>query len=544
MSESSDFRVIRPVDIPTSGGSFSRASLKWVFDRTGTLVEVPAGALAVTYDPADLGAAPRPLIEAAATNHLRNSTMVGAASGSPGTQPTHWFGWTTTQNGISSSIEGSGQEGGIDFIDVRFQGTAAVTGTLWTGSFAPSGVVSASVAESWALSCFCRLMSGAIGRSRPSLRLAEYPASGVALATLTSAEFTPTADPLRNQRQGAVFTLSQAATASIAAMFRIAGTAGDFYDFTLRIGLPQLERDQVTSPIKTSGAAATRAADVFSTAPGIAYCNVPITEPVYNPATTYAQYAVVLDPATGETYQSLVAGNVGQALTDATKWLSLGKTNRLIAFDKAVNSQTKTPDMLVYAIVPGALVSDVMLLNIAGARVTVEQPATGYRKTVNLVSHPVTNWYEFFAEEPLWVGDAYFENLAPHAAGVIVVIVEAPGSDAGLGCCFLGKSKVIGTTQNGLDGGVISYSSTKTDAQGNMRMVRRANARRMTCSVQVERGMEDAVYRLLSECTDVELAVVASTAHTMTYQYGYLGQWSVPIAIDGTPARIEFKGLI
>lgn len=41
----------------------TRASSKWVYDRTGTLVEVPANTLAVTYDPSDLSKAPYALVE-------------------------------------------------------------------------------------------------------------------------------------------------------------------------------------------------------------------------------------------------------------------------------------------------------------------------------------------------------------------------------------------------------------------------------------------------------------------------------------------------
>lgn len=282
--------------------------------------------------------------------------------------------------------------------------------------------------------------------------------------------------------------------------------------------------------------------DTF-TGKGLCYCNAPIIESTYSAGTTYAKDAKVIDLSTGETYQSLVAGNVGRPLNDAVYWLPLGPTNRALAFDKVVNTQTKRADILVFAVVPGALVSDVVLLNIGGARVTVEQPATGYRKTVNLVSHPVTSWYEFFAEEPSWVGDAFFENLIPHAAGPVIVIVEAPGTDAALGCCFMGKSKVIGQSSNDLDGGVISYSMSKTDNQGNLRLVRRPTARRQSCSVHVTKEMKNFVYHLLSELTDVELVAIASTEYTMTYQYGFLGQWSVPLK-HGAPVRIEFKGLI
>lgn len=545
MSQPSDFRLIRPVDVAVSGAGFTSGAGTY-YSRDGTLSNASVNVLRVSFDPVNLTAAPRPLIEPDATNVIRNNTMQGAIAGSPGALPTNWF--VDKSAGQSSEVVGVGQEGGIDYIDIRLYSVsndrayAAIYPEPSNGTGITSGVAAGQV---WAASLFTKLMAGALGSGQPRLIVRALSSAGSMLSD-SSAPFQPAGNgaALRTVRASVVSSPLPAGSARLAPFVMFESLPlGVPLDFTVRIGLPQLQRDAVRSPIRTSGTAVTRAADTF-TGTGLAYCNAPVTEAAYSAGTTYAKDAKVILPATGETYQSLVAGNLGHSVTDPAYWLALGPTNRALALDKAVNTQTTNPDLLVFAIVPGALVSDVVLLNTSGARATVEQPATGYRRTINLVSHPVTSWYEFFAEQPFWVGDAFFENLIPHAAGPIIVIVEAPGTNAGLGCCFMGKSKVIGETQNGLEGGVNSFSTTKTDAQGNMRMVRRPNARRMTCDVYVPPGLEDMVYRLLSEYTDVELVVVASSKFTMTYQYGYLGQWSVPLTNNHRPARIEFKGLI
>ncbi|GAB3416621.1 hypothetical protein NX774_12250 [Massilia agilis] len=50
-------KVIAPYDLTTDGG-IARPSPKNVYDSTGTLVTVPAGQVAITYDPSNLDAAP------------------------------------------------------------------------------------------------------------------------------------------------------------------------------------------------------------------------------------------------------------------------------------------------------------------------------------------------------------------------------------------------------------------------------------------------------------------------------------------------------
>jgi hypothetical protein len=44
--------IVEPIAI--GDVACKRGSPKWVYDRTGTLVEVPANTLGVTYDPSDL----------------------------------------------------------------------------------------------------------------------------------------------------------------------------------------------------------------------------------------------------------------------------------------------------------------------------------------------------------------------------------------------------------------------------------------------------------------------------------------------------------
>lgn len=264
----------------------------------------------------------------------------------------------------------------------------------------------------------------------------------------------------------------------------------------------------------------------------------------YSSGTTYALGDIVTDPVAHQLYKSLVAANTGNLLTDATKWLSLGATNRWKMFDKAVNSQSSQPDSITFTLSPGELVNTVTLLNVEGSTVTVTQSISGYTMTKSLVKHEVLNWYDWYYEEPIRAGDVVIDNIPPYANATLTITISNPGDTAAIGCCFIGKARTLGTTQWGLTGGIISYSTTNTDTFGNVTIVKRSNARRMNCEVYIPPGFESEAFRLLSTYTDTEMVFIAATDYTMTYTYGFLGQWEIPISNSGKTAPIEIRGLV
>ena len=264
----------------------------------------------------------------------------------------------------------------------------------------------------------------------------------------------------------------------------------------------------------------------------------------YASGTTYAVDAIVTDLANHQLYQSLVANNSGKALSDKNSWLPLGATNRWKMFDKAVNSQTSAPDSVTVTIKPGELVNTLTLLNVSGSSVTVSQTESNYARTRSLVTHDVLNWYDFWYQEPVWVGDTVFDDIPPYISSSLTVTVNSPSNQAAIGGWFLGKAKFIGTTQWELTAGILSYSTSTTDAFGNTTLLKRENAKKMNFEVSIPRGYEDEAYRFLRSADNTEMVAIASTNWAMTVSYGYLGQWDVPLSIIGKKMPVEWRGLI
>ncbi|MBV6321895.1 hypothetical protein [Duganella violaceipulchra] len=264
----------------------------------------------------------------------------------------------------------------------------------------------------------------------------------------------------------------------------------------------------------------------------------------YSSGATYAlgDIVTVITANSHLLYQSVIAANVGNPVSDVTKWTVVGATNRWLMFDKSVQSQTVAPRSITQVITPGALVNTITLLNITGASATVSQAVSGYSKTKRLLSHDVLNWYDWYYEDLTQLTDVVFDDVPPYPDSALTITVDNGTVDAGLGCCFIGKSRTIGSTQWELTGGVLSYSTSKEEL-GVITMVKRANAKRLNFEVRINLGFEDEAYRLLTQYTDVEIVIIATSSYAMGLAYGFLGQWSVPISNSGKTAPIEFRAL-
>lgn len=238
--------------------SVSRASSAYIDDLAGNWTLVPAN----TLRRSDKGV----LIEGQATNNIRNNSMQGAVAGTPGTLPTNWNG-TSTQDGLSRQVVGVGSESGIDYIDIRVSGTPTASST-WTLA-QPDGAVAGANGQLWTFSQFTRLSSGSLANISNMLLICSERDSAQGSTGVSATNITPTSAALASQRVPVSRTFTGSTTAFARGQIQFNYTSGQPVDITIRIGWPQLEQwnpavapqGGASSPIRTTGAAATRAAD-------------------------------------------------------------------------------------------------------------------------------------------------------------------------------------------------------------------------------------------------------------------------------------------
>jgi hypothetical protein len=231
--------------------TFTRASTATYFNSAGTLTSAAINEARFDYNPSTL--APLGfLIEESRTNSIRNNTMVGAVAGTPGTLPTNGWAYFATA-GLTTSVIGTGTQNGINYIDLRLNGTT--TSTFIVLAF-DSVAAAASSGQVWTESFWVSLVGGSTANIT-SINV-DLRQTGGATPTFDT-PFTPTATFTRVAGSG---TLTAGATGALAAL-AIFCNNGVAIDITLRIGLPQLEQGAfATSVIPTTTTALTRAEDV------------------------------------------------------------------------------------------------------------------------------------------------------------------------------------------------------------------------------------------------------------------------------------------
>jgi hypothetical protein len=199
-----------------------------------------------------LNSCPRLLLEPQRTNSIRNSTMVGAVAGSPGTLPTNWN--QSGGGGLTTTIS-LGTENGLQYADIRYSGTA--TQSFLELRFEANNGISASNGQTWAFSPYIKAISGTIPTSQ-LVMIERNIASGFIAQGGVGFSATSTL-----QRFTFTRTLSGGATvAFVQPLILFTLTIGATYDFTIRIAAPQMELGATASTfIPTTTAAVTRLID-------------------------------------------------------------------------------------------------------------------------------------------------------------------------------------------------------------------------------------------------------------------------------------------
>jgi hypothetical protein len=184
--------------------------------------------------------------------------MTGAVAGSPGTLPTNW---NEALGGLTRQIIGTGTELDVNYIDIRLSGTATVA----QANIRPetTTAIVAATGQTWSNSWFVKKIAEPLPPIAYQILTIERTDVGGGV-TEGGAAIAPTTSAF--QRFTQTRTLSGGGTvARVQPAINFTLTIGQSYDFTVRLGWPQMETGSVaTSPIVTTAGTASRVADVVS----------------------------------------------------------------------------------------------------------------------------------------------------------------------------------------------------------------------------------------------------------------------------------------
>lgn len=204
-------------------------------------------------------------VEGQQTNNINNNSTTGAVAGSSGTLPTSSgiveVGGASLTRTISLTTVN-----GVECIGLRYAGTTA--DTVLTLSFASVALITAASGDVRTLSAFLALTAGNM-TNISTFRFAEVErTSGGALVTTQYGSDIKGSLTSTLTRYSLTATLAGGGTvARVQPRIEIAYSSGVAVDFTILIGWPQEELGaHASSPIRTTSAAVTRAADNISIA--------------------------------------------------------------------------------------------------------------------------------------------------------------------------------------------------------------------------------------------------------------------------------------
>lgn len=224
------------------------------------------------------------------------------------------------------------------------------------------------------------------------------------------------------------------------------------------------------------------------------------TYQAYAVGTTYAIGERVNDNTNHLAYESAIAGNVGQPLTDVTKWLPLGATNTYAMFDLLRNSQTTSAIAQEVVITPGLRADSVALVGLEATSVRIQSvsaAATVYDQTINLSNRTSNSWFTYFfggfGKSPSM---AVFD-LPPLSDAVLTITITNVQGTVKTGALVMGLSVFIGNVQYSAETDVLNFSTITRDfAGGTSELIQRRNVPKTIQQIMLPKALVDTARKV------------------------------------------------
>ena len=192
-------------------------------------------------------------------------------------------------------------------------------------------------------------------------------------------------------------------------------------------------------------------------------------------------------------------------------------------------------------------------MGLVGSSVTVEVTDGGasppvYSKSINLDGSIVFDWYSYFFEPFVQLGEVVLTDLPPYSNAEITMTLESGGNVA-IGEMIAGTVYALGEEEmdQGATIGIIDYSRKDTDNEtGKTTFTRRAFSKRMSGQFLLNNGQLNAVQRILADIRAVPSVFIGSEAadYAPLIVYGFYRDFSIDIAYPTKSwCRIEVEGL-
>lgn len=221
----------------------------------------------------------------------------------------------------------------------------------------------------------------------------------------------------------------------------------------------------------------------------------------YDAGATYALGDIVQVAATHLVYESLVAGNTGNAVTDTTKWEEIGPTNKWAMFDVLRNTQSTAPEAITVEITPGVRIDSIALVGVDAQTATITMTDTGetetyYTHSEEMTTRDLADWYDYFFDEFTFKPTLALFDLPPYAGAKITVALERTGGEVSCGGVVIGSNQFIGDVLHDGESDALNFSTVTRDEFGNATLVQRRSIPKINVTAVVDKTYVTAIYNL------------------------------------------------
>lgn len=241
--------------------------------------------------------------------------------------------------------------------------------------------------------------------------------------------------------------------------------------------------------------------------------------PVWSAGAIYSVGARVILPATHRIYESIAEGNSGDDPAGLSgKWIDVAPTNRWAMFDQALGTATTAAGVIEVTINAGTA-NAIALLDLIGT--TVRVVAAGYDRTV-----------------PIGAGAVTFFDLP---GGAVTVMIA--GDQVACGTLLVGRLMALGITEAGAGAGITDYSRKVVDDFGEVTLVERAYAKRMTAKALIRTDAVDLVAsRIAAVRARPSLWIGQAGVDSLTV-YGLFRDFSIEVGETVSRLSLSIEGL-
>ena len=267
-----------------------------------------------------------------------------------------------------------------------------------------------------------------------------------------------------------------------------------------------------------------------------------------------APYKVgVVDLTGAHVFESVIDSNLGAdpLAGDASKWLDLGPTNRLRAFDGTIGSKSTNSEKIEFTVHTDRTCDDLAVFGVSGGSLRVQVFTSLmveiFDQTYSLFDPiEITNQFEF------WFGEREFANaflvsgLPRGPDRYIKVTVDAGTGTAELGALVLGTRLELGVTQAGTAADFRDFSELNEDQYGNIAPVGRDKIRlvKFVFSYATE-NTERALRRAMRNSGRLVVAYQAVGAERFgTLVYGLITDLELPGEAVWSTGRLDMRGVV